>query len=130
MALMREIRRRAKHVIGPMLMVSVAVYFGYHAVEGDRGLIAWWQVTQQLKNADATYARVHADREALEHRVALLGPDKLDLDLLDERAHAMLDLAAPDEVVIFDDPAAAAAAAPSKSSAAKAEIPHPDAYAR
>ena len=130
MALVREIRRRAKHVVGPMLMVSVAVYFGYHAVEGDRGLIAWWQVTQQLKNAEATYGRVHADREALEHRVALLGPDKLDLDLLDERAHAMLDLAAPDEVMIFDDPAAAAATAPSKSSAAKAAIPHPNADAR
>ena len=116
MALVREIRRRAKHVVGPMLMVSVAVYFGYHAVEGDRGLIAWWQVTQQLKNAEATYGRVHADREALEHRVALLGPDKLDL-------------AAPDEVMIFDDPAAAATA-PSKSSAAKAAIPHPNADPR
>lgn len=130
MALMREIRRRAKHVIGPMLMVSVAAYFGYHAVEGDRGLIAWWQVTQELKNANATYARVHDEREALERRVALLGPDKLDLDLLDERAHAMLDLAGPDEVVIFDNPAAAPAPPPPQSPAAKAPTPHPHASAR
>lgn len=121
MALMREIRRRAKHVVGPMLMVSVAAYFGYHAVQGDRGLIAWWQVTQDLKNAKATYARVHGEREALEHRVALLGPDKLDLDLLEERAHAMLDLAEPDEVVIFDNPAAAPP--PPNSPAAQAPVP-------
>ncbi|HLF58809.1 MAG TPA: septum formation initiator family protein [Alphaproteobacteria bacterium] len=113
MALMGEIRRRARHVAGPMLMVSVAVYFGYHAVQGDRGLIAWWQVTQRLKNANATYARVHDAREALEHRVALLGPDQLDLDLLDERAHIVLGLARPDEVEILDLPPAAPSALPS-----------------
>jgi cell division protein FtsB len=111
MALMREIRRRARHVVGPVLMAGIAVYFGYHAVEGDRGLIAWWQVTQQLKDAQATYDRVHQERLALEHRVALLGPDRLDPDLLDERAHVMLDLARPDEVVIFDPGAAPPAAA-------------------
>ena len=109
MALMGEIRRRARHVAGPMLMVSVAVYFGYHAVEGDRGLIAWWQVTQHLKSAEAAYAAVHAEREALERRVGLLGAERLDPDLLDERAHIVLGLARPDEVVIFDLPPGAAA---------------------
>ena len=102
MSLLKEIRRRARDVAGPVLMVAVAGYFGYHAVEGDRGLIAWWQVTQQLKNATATYDRVHGERQALEHRVSLLGNDKLDPDLLDERAHAMLNLARPDEVMILE----------------------------
>jgi cell division protein FtsB len=102
MELMGEIRRRARHVAGPMLMVSVAVYFGYHAVEGDRGLIAWRQVTQHLKSAETAYAAVHAEREALERRVALLGADRLDPDLLDERAHIVLGFARPDEVEILD----------------------------
>jgi len=106
-----------------MLMVSVAAYFGYHAVEGDRGLIAWWQVTQRLKHAHATYDRVHAEREALAHRVALLGSEKLDLDLLDERAHAMLDLARPDEVVILDLPPAPRLPSPHPPAAA---APAPD----
>lgn len=106
MALLMEIRRRARHVAGPMLMVSVAAYFGYHAVQGDRGLIAWWQVMQELKAANATYARIHAQREALDHRVALLGNEKLDPDLLDERAHIVLGLARPDEVIILEPGAA------------------------
>jgi cell division protein FtsB len=102
MALMGEIRRRVRHVAGPVLMAGIAVYFGYHAVEGDRGLIAWWHVTSQLESADATLERVRDRREALERRVALLGPDRLDLDLLDERAHLMLNLGRPDEVVILN----------------------------
>jgi cell division protein FtsB len=101
MALMGEIRRRARHVVGPVIMAGVAVYFGYHAVEGDRGLIAWWHFTSQLKSAEATLDRVHGERKALDHRVALLGPDRLDLDLLDERAHVMLNFGRPDEVVIL-----------------------------
>ena len=112
MALLAEIRRRARDVAGPVLMVAVAGYFGYHAVEGDRGLIAWWQVTQQLKNATATFDRVHGEREALEHRVSLLGNDKLDPDLLDERAHAMLNLARPDEVMILEQGPGAVGQAP------------------
>ena len=122
MALLAEIRRHARDVAGPVLMVAVAGYFGYHAVEGDRGLIAWWQVTQQLKNATATYDRVHGEREALEHRVALLGNDKLDPDLLDERAHAMLNLARPDEVMILEQAPGAGAPA-SQGPAAPATAP-------
>ena len=121
MALMGEIRRRARQVVGPILMVSVTAYFGYHAVQGDRGLIAWYQVTQDLKNAEATYDRVHAQREALEHRVALLSPEHLDLDLLDERAHAMLDLADPDEVVILNAPPSAPVAPSSRKPAPAAQ---------
>jgi cell division protein FtsB len=121
MALMGEIRRRARHVAGPMLMVAVAGYFGYHAVQGDRGLIAWYQVTQDLKNAQATYDRVHADREALAHRVALLGPEHLDLDLLDERAHAVLGIARPDEVMVIDLPPAP----PAPAAVPRGEAPIP-----
>ncbi len=95
-------------------MAGVAVYFSYHAVEGDRGLIAWWQVTSQLDSASATLERVRNERTALEHRVALLGSERLDLDLLDERAHLMLNLGRRDEVVILN-PYEAGGAAPEKT---------------
>ena len=102
MALMGEIRRRVRHVAGPVVMAGIAAYFGYHAVEGDRGLISWWQVTSQIKSADATLERVRNQRTALERRVTLLGSEKLDLDLLDERAHLMLNMGSPDEVVVLN----------------------------
>ena len=102
MSLIAEIRRRARAVTGPLLTIMVAGYFAYHAVQGDRGLIAWWQITQQIKEAQATEKEVHAERVKLAHRVALLSSDHLDPDRLDERARIMLDLARPDEVVILD----------------------------
>ena len=110
MAVMGEIRRRARLVAGPLLGAAIAGYFGYHAVQGERGLIAWWRVTQQIAEAEATLAVTGAERAVLERRVGLLRPDRLDPDMLDERARATLDLARPDEVIILrrggEDPAA------------------------
>ena len=40
MTTLREIRRRARNVIGPFLGLTAVVYFGYHTVQGDRGLFA------------------------------------------------------------------------------------------
>ena len=113
MALMGEIRRRVRHVAGPVVMAGIAAYFGYHAVEGDRGLIAWWHVTSQLKSAEATLERVRTQRAGIERRVALLGSERLDLDLLDERAHLMLNLGEPDELMVLN-PYEDAAAAPER----------------
>ncbi|MGB8275463.1 MAG: septum formation initiator family protein [Alphaproteobacteria bacterium] len=116
MSVLLEIRRRARSIVTPLLSIMVVGYFGYHAVQGDRGLIAWWQVTQQIKQAEATEARLKGERSVLEHRVSLLSAQHLDPDLLDERARVMLNLARPDEVVILhpydETPAGSIGAAP------------------
>lgn len=100
-ALSSDTRRRARLVIGPVLAVSLAGYFAYHLVEGDRGLLAWLRQTQQIQVAKAELAAAEAERQALDRRVALLRPDHLDPDMLDERARSALNLVAPDERVIF-----------------------------
>lgn len=102
MSVLKEIRRRVRHVWGPVLAAAVIGYLGYHAVQGERGLIAWWQVTQQIERSEATLAEVRGEREALERRVGSLRPESLDPDMLDERARIMLNLARPDEVVILN----------------------------
>lgn len=97
-----EIRRRARHVAGPALVAALIGYFGYHAVQGERGLIAWLRIVQQIERTHATLDETRAEREALERRVTLLRPESLDPDLLEERARIMLNLARPDEVIILD----------------------------
>ena len=79
-------------------------YFAYHLVEGERGLLAWMRLSQEVRDAKATLASVTAARATLEHRVSLLRADHLDRDLLDERARAILDVIGPNEIVIFDAP--------------------------
>ncbi|HUH84714.1 MAG TPA: septum formation initiator family protein [Stellaceae bacterium] len=103
MSILREIRKRARRVIGPVLGISLVAYFAYHLVQGDRGLMAWVRLEQQVAEANTTLAGLEAQRATLEHRVDLLRPQHLDPDMLDERARRELDLIGPNETVIFLD---------------------------
>lgn len=102
MLIVEEIRRRARHIVGPMLGACTVIYFGYHTVQGDRGLLAWWHLRHEVQQAEATLRKTVSAREAMEHRASLLRPDNLDLDMLEERARIMLNVGRDDEIVVFD----------------------------
>jgi cell division protein FtsB len=104
MIVLRELRRRARQVVGPVLGLTLAGYFGYHLVEGDRGFFAWRQLTGELRIEEAQLQALRAQREALARRDDELKPDHLDPDLLDERVRSTLDFAAPNEIVIMQPP--------------------------
>jgi cell division protein FtsB len=95
------IRLRARVIIGPILGISLVVYFAYHLVQGDRGLIAWLRLTQQIDEARVTLAQLEAERDPLAHRGSLLRVG-LDPVLLDETARGRLNLVGGDEVVILN----------------------------
>ncbi len=101
-----ELQKRLRHVIAPTIGACVFGYFVYHAIQGDRGIMAWLQVSQQLAESRATLATLAVEREEVQRRVMLLSPSSLDPDLLDERARIMLNVAEPDDrLVIIRDPA-------------------------
>ncbi len=104
MAILQELGRRAPAILPPLLGAFAFSYFAYHAVEGDRGLRSWMKLRQEIATARITEAELAAERGAMERRVALLRPESLDPDMLEERARAVLNLAHPDERVIFLDP--------------------------
>jgi cell division protein FtsB len=99
----RFIRREARSAAIPLVCFALAAYFAYHLVEGERGVLAWTRLMQQIHEAKAETARVHTERLELEHRVSLLRADNLDPDMLDEQARARLNLVAPGEVVVLDE---------------------------
>lgn len=75
----------------PFIILGViALYFGYHLMTGERSIIAYVQLDQQLEIAQAQFDEVSAQRIALEDKVKRLRPSSLDLDFLEERAHVML----------------------------------------
>jgi cell division protein FtsB len=102
--LSRELRRRARALIGPVVGVALTGYFAYHLVEGDRGLPAWVRLTRQIHEENDKLANLRAERAALDLKVQNLTPDHLDPDLLDERVRSTLNLAAPNEIVIIPPP--------------------------
>lgn len=105
MSILHELRKRARQITLPVLGACVAGYFVYHGVHGERGLIAWLVLNQQIREAKAVEAELAAERATLERRAALLRPDSLDPDLLEERTRFMLNYAHTDELVIPRNPA-------------------------
>src|SRR5262245_35009912 len=102
MLLLNAIRQRAGVIIGPILGVSLVVYFAYHLVQGERGLLAWMRLSQQIRQARITLAEVKAEQEPKARRVGLIR-DRIDRDLLDEQVRANLNLGATNEIVIFNN---------------------------
>ena len=100
MALVRDIRTYARQVVGPTLAVSLFAYFAYHAIEGDRGLLAWVQLTQDVESTQSELDKMIQTREALDHQTNLLRSEALDPDMLDERARAVLGLVRKDDIII------------------------------
>ncbi len=101
MGLLDEIRLRARHIVGPVLCLVLVGYFAYHLVNGERGFIALLQLDQQIQEAKANAAILAKERTEVESRVALMRPDQLDPDMLEERARLMLSVGHPDEVMIL-----------------------------
>ena len=98
---MHEIRRRARHAVVPLICTSVLGNFGYHAVQGDRGMSAWVNLGQQIKGVEAQIAVNKTVLDRMEHRVSLLRSNGLSRDMLDERSRQVLGLAHPDELIIL-----------------------------
>jgi cell division protein FtsB len=101
----RDMRRRARGMVGPALGIALTGYFAYHLVEGDRGLLAWVRLTREIHAQNQQLGELRAESAALRSKVADMTPDHLDPDLLDERVRAALNLASPDEIVIMQPPA-------------------------
>lgn len=102
MPILEEIRRRARGAIVPVICAALIGYFGYHIVEGDRGLKAYARLSAEILRAETVIAEISAERRAVERRVSLLRSDGLDLDILDEQARKALGSIGPEDVVIIE----------------------------
>ncbi len=61
-----------------------------------------WKARPHLLNGE--FDNVQRQRIRLERKVALLRPESLDPDMLDEMARSQLEVAAPNELVTFQKP--------------------------
>jgi cell division protein FtsB len=100
MSLGRELQRRVRIMIPPAIFLAITGYFGWHATQGDRGLVAYAQRQELLRQVVTEQAAVKAERDGWEIRVSGLRARHLDPDTLDERARAMLNLSDPNEVIV------------------------------
>jgi cell division protein FtsB len=83
--------------------LGLVAYFGYHAVSGSHGLLAWRAVSAELAGQQRELDAARAERLALERKVERLRPESLDPDLIDELARRQLSFVEPLDVLILLD---------------------------
>ncbi|MCF1502741.1 MULTISPECIES: FtsB family cell division protein [Hyphomicrobiales] len=102
MATRQRKQSKLKPLALPLGCLLVLAYFSYHAVEGHYGLEALETLEARKVDLNKELDELLAKRAKLERRVALLRPDSLDRDMLDERARQALNLVHPTDIVIYD----------------------------
>lgn len=101
MLVLKELRRQGRQIVASIFGVAVIGYFAFHAVEGDRGLRAYFALNLRTELAREERDALRYDRMMIERRVDLLKPESLDLDMLEERARKILNKVHEDDFVIL-----------------------------
>ncbi len=98
-------RKRLRSILttlGLYVMAALLIgYFGVNAFSGNRGLKAKEDLDYQIASLTTELDRLQHERTQWERRVALLKSDKLDPDMVDEQARALLDYADPKELTLM-----------------------------
>jgi cell division protein FtsB len=101
-------RARLKSFLTGLALYTMAAalvgYFGVNAYTGKYGLNARLELDQEIVALTSELARLKRERADSEHRISLLRPDRLDPDMLDERARYQLDYANPHDLVRMTGP--------------------------
>jgi cell division protein FtsB len=100
MSLGHELKRRARIMVAPAIFLAITGYFGWNSTQGDRGLVAYGQRQDLLRQVVAEQTAAKIERDGWEIRVSGLRARHLDPDTLNERARSMLNLAEPSDVIV------------------------------
>jgi cell division protein FtsB len=98
-------RIRLRMIVGTVGLYALAValigYFGINAYSGKHGLRAKQALEEQQSQLSAELRRMRNERKSWERRVALLRSDKLDPDMVDERARTLLNYVDPRDLTFL-----------------------------
>lgn len=84
-----------------ILIVIFSLYFVYHTVIGQRGILSLIDISKELDVVKQELEQVRFERVTLEHKVKLMNSASLDLDLVEQQAKQVLGVADPRENVII-----------------------------
>jgi cell division protein FtsB len=99
------VRTRLRAIAIPLVLYtvsgSVAAYFVWHALNGERGLKASLEYTKQIADLEKERAGLRAERAHWQHRIGLIRGDEIDRDLLEEETRRLLGRVNAREVVVL-----------------------------
>jgi cell division protein FtsB len=83
-----------------VLLTGVIAIFAHSGLQGEHGLAAYREAEAEERHLRIELAELRDEHDALANKVLRLSNRYLDLDLLDERARAVLGLVREDELVV------------------------------
>jgi cell division protein FtsB len=89
----------SKKTIFNSIVFLLLVYFIFHSIYGDKGIIAYFKLNQKLVKSNEELEDLRAERVEIEHKGKLLRLESLDKDMLDEHARNNLGIASPNEQI-------------------------------
>lgn len=89
-----------KAALAPAAGVLFVAFFGYSAIFGSNGVIAWGDYAKRLESRRAELVQLERDKAVLSNRVTLLDPRHADPDMAEELVKRDLGVAHPDEVIV------------------------------
>ena len=98
MRIKRSVTRFFLALMLPAITLAVVGYFGAYAIWGNRGILALEDTQAELGIRQQQLAEVQANRQRLEHRIALM--TKNDPDLVEELARTQLMDGAPNQIAV------------------------------
>jgi cell division protein FtsB len=98
-------RRTFLTVLGLYTFAALFIgYFAANAFTGNHGLRAQQDLEQQLTAMKGDLTQLKAERAVWERRVSLLRADRIDPDMLDERARALIGYVDPRDLTLLLNP--------------------------
>ena len=81
----------------------IALFFGFHTIAGERGLLARGELDRQIILAKEELADIQKQNAFLSRRIELMRQGGVDSDILTETARSDLGLYGPNDVIITID---------------------------
>lgn len=85
-----------------VMLIAFLAYLGFSALSGQFGIKNREDIVAEMRVLEIEAAILQDDIDILKHRISLFESERIDPDILTERARALLSMARPEDVYILD----------------------------
>jgi len=90
-----------RHFFIGALLIGFQAYLGYGAINGRFGMENQGKMLSDIEEMQKESVVLSAQIAAYRHRISLFDPDRLDPDIISEKARELLSMVDPDDIIVI-----------------------------